>query len=389
MNTELFLQKAEALHQSLTELYETANVLHWIPTDLLPQAFRELYTTSKMVQLAIKELYEQNEQLIQTRHLLETELKYYQHLFEFAPDAYLLTNQQGIIQTANHATSRLLNIPQDSLIGNLLLNYITIEERALFFHELNQICQAQKMREIYLTMRTDQGLIFDAALTASVIQSNLDQPLSLCWSIRDISQCKIREKILHQTQLELIENRLLNKYAKGENIFLNPLLILYVCKGIVKLTTFCDSGEEIITGLITQGMVLGSSLTSLPVYQATALSDVELVSIDLSEIANSPGLSHTLLPKIQQRLQQTQSFLFISNHRKIEERLHHFLQLLKQQLGEKVANGTRINIRLTHEDIANACGTTRVTITRLISKLQQAGIINFDHKKHIILRDLS
>ena len=51
-------------------------------------------------------------------------------------------------------------------------------------------------------------------------------------------------------------------------------------------------------------------------------------------------------------------------------------------------NGTRLPIRLTHEEIASACCTTRVTITRLINKLQQRGFISFDAKNHIIINDL-
>jgi len=123
------------------------------------------------------------------------------------------------------------------------------------------------------------------------------------------------------------------------------------------------------------------------IYQATALSDVELTSIYVAEIAVNPMLSHILLPKINQRLQQTESFLVIVGKRRVEERLYHLLQLLKQQIGEPVPEGTRLSVRLTHEDIASACCTTRVTITRLMGKLQQEGLITFDAKKYIILKN--
>ncbi|ABG53855.1 putative transcriptional regulator, Crp/Fnr family [Trichodesmium erythraeum IMS101] len=44
--------------------------------------------------------------------------------------------------------------------------------------------------------------------------------------------------------------------------------------------------------------------------------------------------------------------------------------LLKQEFGQSVPNGTRLNIHLIHQDIAAAIGTTRVTITRLLGKLK-------------------
>jgi CRP-like cAMP-binding protein len=43
--------------------------------------------------------------------------------------------------------------------------------------------------------------------------------------------------------------------------------------------------------------------------------------------------------------------------------------------------------RFTHEDIASACCTTRVTITRLMGILEQIGLISFDSKNHIILKN--
>ncbi|HLO88895.1 MAG TPA: helix-turn-helix domain-containing protein [Nostocaceae cyanobacterium] len=386
MNIELFLQRAEALHKRVADLYETASVLHWIPSDLLPQAFKELYSTSKMVQLAAEELYQQNEELIQTRNLLEVERQYYQDLFELAPNAYLVTNSEGIIQIANQTAAKLLNISQQFLIGKPIISFILLEQHQYFYNELIQIQQLTTTREIFLTMKQHQGIFFDAALTGKAINNQLNKSLMLCWLIRTVAKDEREKFTAPQNQNEWLENRPIHKYAKGEVIPLNQLLIWYVHRGLVKLNTFCETGEEVLTGLVTAGMVFGSSMTSLPVYQATALTDVELVITYLAEIKNFPQLSQIFLPKIEQRLQQTEAFLVISSRRKVEERLHHLFELLKKQVGEKVPGGIRLTIRLTHEDIANACGTTRVTITRLIGKLQQEKIISFDDKKHIIFR---
>jgi CRP-like cAMP-binding protein len=136
-------------------------------------------------------------------------------------------------------------------------------------------------------------------------------------------------------------------------------------------------------------MPFGSSLTSLTTYQAIALSpNVELVCISLAEIGTSPGLSQALLPQISDRLRQTETLLAISGKRHVKDRLDYFLLFLKKEFGQKVAEGTRLSIRLTHQELADACCTTRVTITRLLSKLQQQGKITFDSKHHIHLTDV-
>jgi PAS domain S-box-containing protein len=384
---EKFVQRAELLHQRLADLHQAASVLPWIPSDLVPVAFKELYTTSKVLQLEVQELYQQNEELIQTYKLLEADRQHYQHLFEFAPDAYLVTNAKGIFLEANKAATKLLNISQHFLVGKSIMSFITLEQHQYFYDELIQISKSRKVRKILLPLKPRHGNYLEAALTVTSVQHQPRQPIKLYWLIRDISEYQPEESATVENQNNLIENRPVHKYSKGETISLNPLLIWYVCKGVVKLSTFCETNQEVLTGLATEGMVFGSCMTSLPIYQATAMTNVELVSINLSEIALFSAISHTLLPKIQQRLQQTESFLVIAGRRHVKDRLHHLLELLKQQLGKPVPEGIRLSIRFTHEDMASSCCTTRVTITRLIGKLQKQGIITFDHKKHMIFRD--
>ncbi|MEH2183134.1 PAS domain-containing protein [Nostoc sp.] len=387
MNIEKFIQRTEILHKRLADLYQTASILPWISPDLLPEAFKELYNTSKIAQLAAEELYQQNEELVKTRNWLEAERYYYQDLFELAPDGYLVTNTEGTIQEANLTAAKLLNVSKHFLVGKPIVNFIPLEERQQVRYELIQLSQSDRVRELLVRFYQRHGDFFDAALTVAVVRNNQGKAISLRWLLRNITERQHLESAIVKNDSDIFNNRPIHKYAKGETITLNPLVISYVSQGLVKLSTYCETGEEVLIGLATAGMVFGSSLTSLSIYQATALADVDLVSIYAKEIAASPTLSHRLLPKINQRLQQTESFLALSGRRRVQDRLHHLLQLLKREVGETVPQGTRLSVRFTHEDIASACCTTRVTITRLIGKLQEEGIISFDLKKHIILRD--
>jgi len=109
------------------------------------------------------------------------------------------------------------------------------------------------------------------------------------------------------------------------------------------------------------------------------------VGITVAEIASAPILSHSLYPKIVARLRQTETMLTISGKRQVQERLHQLLDFLKEEIGQSTPNGIRLEVRLTHEELASACCTTRVTITRLLGKLQKQGLISFDKHRHIIL----
>ncbi|GAX42475.1 Crp/Fnr family transcriptional regulator [Tolypothrix sp. NIES-4075] len=385
MNVEQLATNAEVFHRRLAGLHETTKTLSWISPDLLPQAFKELIATSNTLQLAAEELYEQNEELVRTSYLLEEECQTYQDLFELTSDAYLVTNSEGIIVEANSAACDLLACSKRFLVGKPIFNFVSLEECQRFPSEI-EISQSQKSRELVPLQRQSNSSY--VALTVGVVKNKQGKPQTLHW-LR-------REKTGHQrveltplnydcNDYDISKKRPVHKYYKGETIPLNPLVICYVLQGSVKLSTFCETGQEVMLGLAAPDMVFGSSITSLNTYEAIALSDVELVTIYEAEIAANPFLSYTLLPKIKQRLCQTESFLFIFAKRRVEERLQDFLLLLKQEIGQTVAKGTRISIRLTHEEIASACCTTRVTITRLLGKLQRQGFISLDSNNHIII----
>ena len=58
-----------------------------------------------------------------------------------------------------------------------------------------------------------------------------------------------------------------------------------------------------------------------------------------------------------------------------EQRLHALLGLLVLRLGRRCGSWCDLPFRLTHERIAELIGTTRVTTTRLISRIRHASLI--------------
>jgi CRP-like cAMP-binding protein len=184
-----------------------------------------------------------------------------------------------------------------------------------------------------------------------------------------------------------LQNSRKHIFLKGEIIPLKPQVIWQVCQGLVKLTTMSENGEEVLVGLAGPALPFGCDLTSLHTYQAIALTDVELICFSLTDIVTSPSFAQSILPQIKQRLRQTESLLAIAGQRRVKDRLLQLLQLLKQEIGQSVDKGTRLNVRFTHQDLADACSTTRVTITRVLGKLQQQGTIIIDSKSHIIIKE--
>ena len=385
VNLDKFNLQAQAMYERLAGLYHSANLQP--PPDILPQAFKELGSASEILHIAIEELHQQNEELVQTRNLIEAERQRYVNLFEFAPESYLVSDALGVIKEANRTAAELLNVPQKYLVGKPIVNFVAVEDRRYFRCELTALSRCDRPKELALRLQRYKGEYFDTAMSIAVVEACENEPLALRWLIRKVKNPQVI-KISPNNEHDLSENRSIHKHSKGETISLNWQAIWYVCRGVVKLGTLCETGEEVLVGLVGEGMIFGCGMTSLQTYQATALSDVNLVSINQAELVSSPTLNLALLPKINQRLRQAESFLVISGMRRVQDRLYYLLRLLKQEIGEPVTSGIRLSVRLTHGDLASACCTTRVTVTRLMGKLQKQGKISFDAKKHLLIKDI-
>ncbi len=179
--------------------------------------------------------------------------------------------------------------------------------------------------------------------------------------------------------------RSLSAFAPGTPIDLPPAEIWVVYRGLVQLSTIHAQGEEVLLGIAAPSMPFGLPLTSLSPYFALALTEVNLMNLTVAEIENSPKLSQGLFWYLVHRHQQTEVLLSAANYRRVEERLRQFLWLLKQDLGHNVPQGVRLPLRLTHQQIANAIASTRVTVTRMLGQLQREGSLIIDPDRYLIL----
>ena len=190
---------------------------------------------------------------------------------------------------------------------------------------------------------------------------------------------------LRQLLEQLYEERTLHPYSSGQAIDLNPQDVWIVCRGIVQLGTLYDTGDEALLGLACSSMPFGLPLTSIRPYQAMALTHVDLMRFTIAEVEQSPALTQGIFRHLNRRLRQTEAMLAMVGYRRVEERLKHLLLLLHQEVGQVTESGVRLSIRLTHQQLANAIGTTRVTVTRLISQLREEGWLAVDRHRHIVL----
>ncbi|MCS7031766.1 MAG: Crp/Fnr family transcriptional regulator [Gloeomargarita sp. SKYG116] len=175
-------------------------------------------------------------------------------------------------------------------------------------------------------------------------------------------------------------------FGRNEHLPLAADGLWQIRQGVVQLTTTQASGDEVLVGIAGPGMPVGLPLTNSVVYQARALTDVYGVWLSLAELERSGLLAQAVLFSLMRRLQQTEALLTIAvGQRRVEDRLRHLLLLLMQEVGQPVDRGVRLSVRLTHQNLANAIGTSRVTCTRLLGRFQQQQWVTWGTDRHLII----
>jgi CRP-like cAMP-binding protein len=197
--------------------------------------------------------------------------------------------------------------------------------------------------------------------------------------------------LLSQKNTFALESRekelLLQQYQRGNEISLMDGEIWQVYRGVVQLSRVQHDGREIISGWITANGVFGAFADDVLLYRAVALNDVYAKSYSARDLVRYPDLTRQFVTQFSDRLIQSQQLLAIVATSRVENRLRNLLSFLKQEMGQSVENGVRLPIRFTHQQLAEAIHTTRVTITRILGDLQQQEVIYFDRDRHIVIQD--
>jgi transcriptional regulator with PAS, ATPase and Fis domain len=122
LNMHPLSYRIEKIHGRLSKLYQTANASSSPPAELLPTALLELGIVSEALQLAMKELTQQNETLICTQKKINLEHQRYKNLFDLIADGYLVTDRSLIIREVNCNAASFFNLQESLLLDKSLIN---------------------------------------------------------------------------------------------------------------------------------------------------------------------------------------------------------------------------------------------------------------------------
>ena len=182
-------------------------------------------------------------------------------------------------------------------------------------------------------------------------------------------------------------------FERGKTIFFpgDPAeRVYFLQKGAVKLSRVYEQGEEITVALLRENSVFGvlSLITgqkSDRFYHAVAFTTVEILSVPIEQVEKAlkenPELSMWMLKGLSTRILQTEMMIETLAHRDMGSRLVSFLLILCRDFGVPESGGMTIDLKLSHQAIAEAIGSTRVTVTRLLGDLRQENMISINKKR--------
>ena len=161
---------------------------------------------------------------------------------------------------------------------------------------------------------------------------------------------------------------------------LKPSSFWKIETGFVRTVTWHEDGTLVTLGVWGAGDIVGQAFSKIEPYQIECLSRVEAIILPMEECL---PMTDVLLSHIQ----QIEELIVIRSYKTVEIMLIKLLGWLANRFGRVVEQGHLIDLRLTHQDIADLLNSTRVTITRALTQLEAQGLIRRLSLHRIVLKE--
>ena len=195
----------------------------------------------------------------------------------------------------------------------------------------------------------------------------------------------------------ICQNGYLKEYRRGEIIFFendSEKKLYLLVDGQVKLSMLSSEGREKVMTILQAGDIFGEiSLFDHDPHPLTAevLEKARLMILDWNDleeiIMEQPRLALKIIEALSKKTRLLTSQVRDLVFHDAKGRLANLLIRFANDFGQDVEEGTMIEIILTHQEIANLLGVSRVTVTKTLNKLIDEGIIKIKERKIYILDD--
>jgi CRP-like cAMP-binding protein len=186
------------------------------------------------------------------------------------------------------------------------------------------------------------------------------------------------------------------QFAKKRTILFQgeiPRSVMVLQSGLVKVYGITTGGDQRTVTLLSAGdifpieCVFDKSRVSLYYYEA--LNDSSVLSLPkpdfLSALSSDAALKDQVFQSYMAHYTSATMHIYALEHSHAQEKLVYILQYLVARFGEKQPDGlTKIELRLSHQDIAEMVGLTRETTAVELHRLKDKGLIDYQRFSYFV-----
>ena len=172
----------------------------------------------------------------------------------------------------------------------------------------------------------------------------------------------------------------------------DPSRLVYLVKrGKVRIMRLTPEGKEITVAVLGAGDLFGEEtlFDDQPrTTHAVCIEESLLCSANADDLfgllSKNPTLAMNVAKVLSDKLLDASATMEDLAYAKVPDRMMHLFARLAIEHGVERADGTLVDVRLTHADIASLIGSTRETVSLELSHLVKSGAIVYDGKQIVI-----
>jgi CRP-like cAMP-binding protein len=158
-----------------------------------------------------------------------------------------------------------------------------------------------------------------------------------------------------------------------------PNRLWMIQTGFVRAVTQSGEGVNLALGIWGAGDIVGKEISSVQPFTLECLTRVEAIPTEIDQLPQPTTV-------VLKHLHQAEELMLIRSYKRTDIMLLKLLSWLATRFGQDAKQGRLIDLRLTHQDLSELLGATRVTVTRALIQLEQQGFIQRLSLQRIVLQ---
>ena len=214
--------------------------------------------------------------------------------------------------------------------------------------------------------------------------------------IQDYPETELFKRQMRESLQHEVKHSRAIKIAKHENVYTfgeQDELVYFIESGEVKLLMLSSEGKECLLAIHASGDVFGElCLSGIAgrVETATAMEDTVLKKVPCAKFLErlaTDSLLEGFVKYLAVRVADQQEVIANLVTVDSEQRLGKTLLHLARQLGKKGPRSTRIELRISHEELSKMVGATRPRVSVFIQRFRNLGLIELSEEHYLNVKE--